>query len=112
MSRELILIPKARLETLLKLEKLKQDKSITKSDEIEREKDEISKEQSTEHKLSAGITNKITNDELRAQEIAPLKKQRKPNSKMMNNQHGRGKPYINMSPKQFLDEKYKAYLTK
>lgn len=79
MSHELILIPKARLEALLKLEELKHDNSTRKSDEIECKQDKIRKDDRMVVEKPEEI--KVKKDEPHTKEMTPLKTKEKSNKK-------------------------------
>jgi len=113
MSRECILIPKTRFEALIKLEKLTQNTSADKTDEIPERKSEPLREASTQNIVSGEKAEQSVGNELQFHKTT-LKKKSKPKLKneIKQNQNGGGKSYVNMSPNQFLNDKNMKHTSK
>jgi hypothetical protein len=133
MSRELVLIPKLRYETLIKLEDCHSgDKQVNKensiSKEVKKEESQFKhKEQSLNNKeIERNDSNKVlVNDEIggyskithadlkQAEENRPRKirtnviKKITKTKDIIENQNGGGKSYISMKPKEFLNTETK-----
>jgi len=102
MSRELILIPKLRYETLIKNEESTPEKLEDKSNTVEQNEKLIKKEESNKKK-----TNTVEQKESQAKEDSQILKETKKGRTKIKNvtslQKGGGKSYINMKPNKFFN---------
>jgi len=110
MSRECILIPKARYAALIQLEE-NHNKSTHKAVEPLGDNTELSSVEPATNVVTEQKTKQSIKKEMNPEEKTTLKKENQ-KSKIRFKQHGGGKSYINMTPKQFLNDKSKKLTLK